>query len=270
MTDDPKAVLADFTETTFAHGGRSRTVFRQGEGPAVIVMAEVPGITPKVADFARRVVDAGFTVYLPHLFGVPGGEPTPAAIARTVVPACVSKEFAAFAGRRTAPVSAWLRALSRQAHEECGGPGVGALGMCFTGGFALAMMVDEHLMAPVLSQPSLPVVLPWRRGDAGELQLSDGDLARVRERASDGVCVLGLRFTGDKLSPGARFARLRDELGDNFIGVEIDSSPGNPWGIPGNAHSVLTEHFVDEPGHPTREALDQVLTFLRDRLAIPS
>ncbi len=263
MTDS----LADFTETTFEHEGVSRRVFQMGEGPAVIVMAEIPGITPKVADFARRVVAAGFTAVMPVLFGTPGADPTALQGMKVIAGACVSKEFAAFATNRTAPVTNWLRALAADAHESCGGPGVGAVGMCFTGGFALGMMVDERMLAPVLSQPSLPI------GPLGKskrsLQLAPADLARVKERAADGVCVLGLRFTGDILSPGERFARLRDELGDTFIGVEIDSSKGNEWGIPKTAHSVLTEHFVDEPGHPTRVALDQVLAFFQEKLAVP-
>ena len=91
-------------------------------------------------------------------------------------------------------------------------------------------------------------------------------LAIVKARAAEGQCVMGLRFTGDRAVPEARFQRLRDELGDRFIAVEIDSSPGNPHGIPKGAHSVLTEHLVDEPGHPTREALDRVLAFFRERL----
>jgi len=259
--DDP---LDDFQLGTFTHDGVTRTVLRKGEGPAVIVMAEIPGITPKVADFARRVADLGCTVVLPVLFGTPGREPSAWYAAQSIAPACVSKQFAAFATRRTEPVSEWLRALSRDAHATCGGPGVGAVGMCFTGGFALGMMVDDHVMAPVLSQPSLPLG-PSARARAS-VHLSDDDLDRVKERAADGVCVLGLRFTGDPFVKAARFETLRRELGDGFIGVEIDSSPGNPWGIPKNAHSVLTEHLVDEPGHPTREALDQVLAFLGERL----
>jgi dienelactone hydrolase len=259
--------LDDFAETTFEHDGVSHRVFRKGTGPAVIVMAEIPGITPKVAAFARRVVDAGFTVVMPVLFGTPGAEPAPVDGLKVIVGACISKEFAAFATNRTAPVSVWLRALAADAHETCGGPGVGAVGMCFTGGFALGMMVDERMLAPVLSQPSLPIG-PLRKSKRS-LQLAPDDLARVKERAADGVCVLGLRFTGDILSPGDRFARLREELGDAFIGVEIDSSKGNQWGIPKMAHSVLTEHLVDEPGHPTRVALDQVLDFFREKLAVP-
>jgi dienelactone hydrolase len=259
--------LSDFAVTTFTHGGKTRTVYRSGTGPAVIVMAEIPGITPAVADFARRVRELGCTVVLPVLFGDPGAEPGALGMARSLVPSCVSKEFAAFATGSTAPVTVWLRALARDAHASCGGPGVGAVGMCFTGGFALAMMADAELIAPVLSQPSLPIGFTKKAKES--VQLSDADLARVKERVADGVCVLGLRFTGDLAVPAERFERLRRELGDGFVGVEIDSSKGNPWGIPARAHSVLTEHLVDEPGHPTREALDQVLELFRSRLVDP-
>jgi len=259
--------LQDFERTTFTHDGKTRAVYQQGAGPAVVVMAEIPGITPKVAQFARRVVGIGCTVVMPHLFGEPGADATVLGALRAIGPSCVSKEFAAFAANRTAPVTVWLRALAADAHQRCGGPGVGAVGMCFTGGFALGMMVDERLIAPVLSQPSLPIGLSGkaRRG----LQLSDADLARVKARTADGVCVLGLRFTGDPVVRAERFERLRQELGENFIGVEIDSSPGNPWGFPKAAHSVLTEHLVDEPGNPTHDALQQVLDFFRERLVEP-
>jgi dienelactone hydrolase len=158
----------------------------------------------------------------------------------------------------------WLRALARQAHEECGGPGVGVVGMCFTGGFALAMMVDDVVLAPVLSQPSLP--FPLGKSYRRDVGISDADLARVKERCDEGICVLGLRFTGDAVSPAERFQRLRDELGDAFIGVEIDSSPGNPDGHGKRAHSVLTDDLIDRPGSRTREALDQVLDLFRSRL----
>ena len=116
-------LLDDFTRTTFTFGGKERTVYRQGSGTAVIVMAEIPGITPAVASFARRVVARGHTVYLPHLFGDPGAEMTTAGVVRAIVPACVSREFQAFALRTTPPAIDWLRALARQAHAECGGPG---------------------------------------------------------------------------------------------------------------------------------------------------
>jgi dienelactone hydrolase len=256
--------LADYSENTFEFEGKSRRVFRRGEGPAVIVIAEIPGITPSVVEFADRVVDLGCTAVLPHLFGEPGAEATMGRALGVVTWGCVSREFATWVTRRTSPVTVWLRALGRHEHERSGGPGIGVVGMCFTGGFALAMMVDDTVLAPVLSQPSLP--FPVSRRHKRDLGIDDADLVRVKERCAAGVEVLGLRFTGDVAAPPARFSRLRDELGDAFVGVEIDSSKGNARGIPRSAHSVLTEHLVDEPGHPTRDALDKVLDLFRTRL----
>jgi hypothetical protein len=126
------------------------------------------------------------------------------------------------------------------------------------------MMVDDVVVAPVLSQPSLP--FPVSKKLRADLGITDTDLATVKERVANGACLIGLRFTGDVSSPAARFETLRRELGDGFIGVELDSSKGNPHGHPTNAHSVLTEHLDDREGTPTRAALDQVLDFFTDRL----
>lgn len=263
MTDH-RAALSDFTETTFTHEGKTRAVFRKGTGPAVIVIHEIPGITPDVADFGRRVADAGLTAVLPALFGNPGRPMSVPYVAQSFLPACVSKEFHAFAAGKTSPITVWVRALGAAMHEECGGPGIGAVGMCFTGGFALAMMVDDRMLAPVLSQPSLP--LPLTKKHRADVGISPADLVRVKERAADGQCLLGLRFTGDPVVPASRFETLRRELGDKFISVEIDSSSGNEHGFPKAAHSVLTEHLVDEPGNPTHDALHQVLAFFTAQL----
>jgi dienelactone hydrolase len=260
--------LGDYTEGSFAYRGKSRRVFRRGTGPAVIVVSEVPGITPEVVAFADRVHELGCTVVLPHLFGVVGEPASGVNSAQVLAWCCVSREFATWAIGRTSPVTEWLRALGRHELARCGGPGIGAVGMCMTGGFALAMMVDDGVLAPVLSQPSLP--FPVSKRHRRDLGVSAADLEVVRERAAAGVELLGLRFTGDIACPPERFARLREELGDAFVGVEIDSSPGNTHGIRKRAHSVLTDDFVDEPGHPTRDALDRVLGFLRSRLFAPA
>jgi len=252
------------SETTYE--GKTRAVFRGGRGPAVIVIHEIPGLHPGVVAFGRRLIAAGMTAYFPSLFGEPGREASSGYTLREIARACVSSEFATWATRRTSPIVSWLRALARDAHAACGGPGVGAVGMCLTGGFALAMMVDDTTVAPVLSQPSTPFpIAASRRRDVG---VSDDDLVKIRARCAAGTPVMGLRFTGDRAVPAERFARLRDELGDRFIGIEIDSSPANPYGLPANAHSVLTHHLVDQPGHPTRVALERVIAFFRDRLGV--
>jgi dienelactone hydrolase len=262
MTDP----LDDFERSEFTAEGTTRTVYRTGSGPAVIVISEIPGITPNVARFARMVAGIGCTAVIPHLFGTDGRDPSVPYALSSLAKGCVSKEFTVLALDRTSPVTSWLRVLARAEHERCGGPGVGAVGMCFTGGFALAMMVDDTVVAPVLSQPSLPFPLGAARRRA--LGISDADVDRVVERVAAGVCVLGLRFTGDRTSPPERFAALRELLGDGFVGVELDSSPGNPYGHRKMAHSVLTEDLDDRPGTPTREALDQVLDLFRTRLLV--
>jgi dienelactone hydrolase len=260
----PENLLEGFEESTFAHDRVSRRVFRAGSGPAVIVIHEVPGLHPDVIAFGRRVVDAGFTVYMPSLFGTPGKPFGIGYTVRSMTGACVAREFVTMATDRTSPIIGWLRRLAADAHAQCGGPGVGTVGMCFTGGFALGMMVDETMLAPVLSQPSLPFPVGKKRKAA--VGISDADFERVKERAAQGACVLGLRFSADSNSPPQRFDTLQRELGEAFIAVEIDSSRGNPHGIKKRAHSVLTLDLVDEPSHPTRAALDQVLAFLKERL----
>ena len=251
-------LLATFERTEFTAEGKTRAVYRKGTGPAVIVIAEIPGITPKVLEFAQRVVDIGCTAVVPHLFGEPGER---SSILRSIVPACISREFSNWAVGSTSPVTSWLRALAADEHERCGGPGVGAVGMCFTGGFALAMAVDERIVAPVLSQPSLP--FPLSAKHKASIDCSPADLAVVKQRcATEGLQVLGLRFEGDRMSPGERFDFLRKELGDAFVAVELpdESAAGKP------PHSVLTEHLIDAPDEPTRQALDQVLDLFRTKL----
>lgn len=258
-------MVEGFDETTFEALGTRRVVFRRGEGPAVVVMHEIPGITPEVAGFARRVADAGFSVAMPWMFGTPNRRLSTSYALSQIGRACVGREFSVFARHASSPITDWLRELCRSLHEERGGRGVGAIGMCLTGNFALALMVDPWLMAPVLSQPSLPFgVSPSHRA---AIHLSAADLAVVRRRARDeGAGVLGLRFTADPMCPRARFDTLRRELGDAFEAIEIDSAPGNPHGIPRVAHSVVTNDLVDEVGHPTRAALDRVLAFFEERL----
>jgi dienelactone hydrolase len=269
MSDDD---LDDFSTREFTHAGKRRRVYEAGTGPAVIVIAEMPGITPAVAAFARRVADIGCTAVMPHLFGEPGraavterGRPAMGVFVRSIVPACISREFTVLATGRTSPVVDWLRALARDAHERCGGPGVGAVGMCFTGGFALAMATDDRLLAPVLSQPSLPFGVTSSR--RASIDISDDDLAIVEQRCAAGLQVIGLRFAGDRLVPAERFDFLRRRLGDAFVAIELPDEAANP-DTPNPPHSVLTEHLVDRPGEPTRDALDTVLDLFRTRLEV--
>ena len=258
--------LAGFTVVPMTFEGATRDVYRAGAGPGVIVMHEIPGITPEVARFARKVAEAGFTVFMPLLFGTPGRPMTTPYAITEILKTCIRREFRIFAADSTSPIIGWLRALCAAAHAELGGRGVGAIGMCMTGNFALALMVEPSMMAPVLSQPSLPAGITRRQRSA--LHLSPEDLVIVKRRSKEeGVPLLAMRFTEDPVCRKERFDRLRSELGSGVETIEIDSSPGNAHRIPRTAHSVVTTDLVDDVGHPTRVALDRVLSFFRERLS---
>jgi dienelactone hydrolase len=258
-------VLSDYESSSFEFEGLTRRLFTRGNGPGIVVIHEIPGIYPAVVEFADRLVEAGYRVYLPELTGEAGREYSNGYVLQSMLRACIAREFHVLATRGTSPITTWLRALARKAHGECGGPGVGCIGMCLTGNFGLALMVDECVMAPVLSQPSLPIPITAEHKRA--LHVSDSDLEIIRERVAKGGCkVLGLRFTGDPLCPPERFDRLREELGDGFEGIEIDSSKGNAHSNPSMAHSVVTKDLIDQDGHPTRVALDRVMSFFEERL----
>lgn len=250
--------LADFESREHTAKGKTRTVYTKGAGPAVIVLSEIPGITPEVAAFARRVADGGFTAVMPHLFGEPGKPMTLPYVARSMAFALLSPEFVMLAESRPSPITGWLLALARSAHSECGGPGVGAVGMCLTGGLPLAMLIDDTVVASVLSQPSLPLALAGG-GRKRDLGLDSAGLARVKARVKGVSRIFGLRFSNDTICPPERFAQLREEFGEGFVGVEIDSSPTNPHGVSTRAHSVLAEEYRDDPDHPTYRAMQQVI-----------
>jgi dienelactone hydrolase len=178
--------------------------------------------------------------------------------------ACISKEFSVLAANKASPITDWLRALARDLHQDIGGKGVGAIGMCLTGNFALALAMDDCMIAPVLSQPSLP--FPFSKTKNAALHISDDQLGCLKRRSKEeGLTVLGLRFVDDAMSPGTRFETLRRELGDQFEGIEIPSKYGNPNGNK-MAHSVVTTDLIDKEGEPTRKALERVLSFFHQRL----
>ena len=243
------APTTDWQAGSFTAGGVTHPTYRRGVGPAVVVVHVIPGITPRVLEFADRIVGAGFTVVMPLLVGEVGREPSGRYIAASMSKVCVSREFTTMALRKTSPIIAWLRALAKSLHVEVGGKGVGAVGMCFSGGFALGMMLDDVMIAPVLSQPSLPFAIGAKR--AADLGLSSADLEAVRKRAEAGCQVLGLRYTEDKLV-GRRFDSLRELLGDAFVAVEFESTSKSD-------HSVLTEQRQET-------GVTAVLEFLERRL----
>ncbi|MGJ7538094.1 MULTISPECIES: dienelactone hydrolase family protein [unclassified Variovorax] len=262
--DDP---LDDFTPRQITLDGIEKKVYLMGQGPAVIVMTEMPGISPHVARFARWVRDAGFTVYMPSLFGRDGAVPQAEEGTAVFKRACVSAEFRAFASNASSPVTQWLRALARLAHEECGGPGVGAIGMCFTGNFALSMMMEPTMLAPVVCQPSLPL------DDPAGMNVAADELAAVRQRLErEDLSVMAYRFDGDRFCKAERFAAFSQALGERFVARVLPDNAANPNTPPffaqvvASPHSVVTAHLIDEAGQPTLAARDEILAFFARRL----
>jgi dienelactone hydrolase len=263
---DPRErdALEDFEVRSINLSNKIKRVYVAGSGPAVIVISEMPGISPYVARFARWVRDAGFTVFMPSLFGTDGVLPGTGRTMLTLARACISAEFRAFSANASSPVTQWLRALAADAHKECGGNGVGAIGMCFTGNFALSMMLEKSVIAPVMAQPSLPL------NNAAALAMSPDELSQVKSRMDDDdLTVLAYRFDGDSFCRAARFAAFENALGDRFIGKVLPDSAANPDSPLKTPHSVVTLHLIDEAGQPTIQARDEILEFFQMRLKDP-
>ena len=222
--------LAGFDQFPFASGGIAKTVYRKGEGPAVLLMHELPGMVPECVALAEAIAEAQYTVYLPLFFGKPGERVGLPEMYRQM---CVSQEFQALRAGVDRPIANWLRALlAGPIRSERPGPS-GAIGMCLTGGFALGMLIDENIVAPVVCQPSLPFAVPVVCGRARreDLGLSPEEMNAARARSD--VPILGFRFEGDWISPREKFQTLRSEFGDRFREKQL----------PGDSHSTLTVHF---------------------------
>jgi dienelactone hydrolase len=252
-----------FTAEQFSFEGSEKTVYRAGKGPAVIVMHEIPGISPQVHRFATWVAEAGFSVYMPWMFGVPMKRVSRPYSSQQIFKACIGHEFRVLAMHESSPIVDWLRALARRAYAEQGGRGVGAVGMCITGNFALSMMLDPFLMAPVLAEPSLP--LPLGRKRIATFHASKAEIEGAHRNIEKGAKILGLRFKGDPFCQTARFEALRQEFGDAFEAIELDPKCANPLGNK-PAHSVLTLELIDKDGEPTKQAAERVLAFFKEQL----
>jgi dienelactone hydrolase len=258
-------ILDGWVATPFTAAGVTHDVYTRGSGPGVVLLPEIPGMTPEVMGLANHLVDAGFTVAVPSLFGQPGRPLSAGYALTTIAKACIRREFAAFARNAERPIAEYVRALARHLHGGVGGRGVGVIGMCFSGGFALASAVEPAVLAPVGSQPSVP--FPVSGGHKRDLGMSERERSVIADRVrTEGLCLVGLRFSEDSMSPGDRFTALADAFGPGWRAIPLNSGPGNPHGIGTREHSVLTSADVDTPGHPTNAARAEITAFLRERL----
>src|SRR5688572_20388564 len=169
-----------------------RCVYSAGQGPAVVIMHELAGLTPSCIVLAEDIVAAGFTVYLPLLFGRPGQD-------LGVLPMfsiCVRREFHLFAAGKRSPITDWLRDLCLHTHTLRGGRGIGLIGMCLTGGLVFALCGSPAVVAPVTCQPSLPFALFRSAKFRGDLGSDPRDIEAARNRVSaQAIDILGFRYS---------------------------------------------------------------------------
>jgi dienelactone hydrolase len=257
-----ESALSSYEKFAFTDGPWTRTVYRRGSGPAVIIIHEIPGLHPLMVRFADRVAAAGMSVYLPVLFGEPGRPISSGYVIQSMFGAlCVWREFNVWSLGKSSPIVEWLRALARKAHADCGGKGVGAVGMCFTGGFALAMMTEPAVVAPVLSQPSMPAAM-GSKARAADIDATPDEIACAKRRfADEGLSMIGLRFKSDRAVPDARFATYRREFGDAFEAIELEDRDALKDDRP--PHSVLTVHLREDG--PGKAAEARVIAFFKAR-----
>ncbi len=252
--------LPGFVRETFAATGSDGTRIEHDlfgaprDGPTVIVIHEGLGLSRSTLAVADRVREAGLSPLLPLL----AGEPLPGMVAgyRNFLTVCVRREFGALARNEGTPVADWLRSLAEDEHARSPGRKVGVIGMCFSGGFALAMALSPAVGATVSSQPAFPLAIPGRRANLG---VNPGDIQELQVRTDGGRTVRTLRFQRDYLSPGVRCARLVEALPATDA-VEIPSR--NPFDHPVLARAV---HAAEDS--PLRRELDRTIEFLATRLS---
>lgn len=262
MTLGPASTAAFSDHFRFERDGISHSVFTAGSGPGVVLMHELPGMTPEFWRLANWLAER-FTVWAPDLFG-DDDVPTEPKSGKLLFKACISREIHLFKMNDSGPITQWLRALACDLHRATPGPGVGVIGMCMTGNFALTLALDPWVTAPVASQPGLPASTPFRNRDHG-LQLSKDQQTILADRDVD---VMGLRFAGDALCKAARFDAIRYVVGDHrFKEHVIADEHRNPDGKLKHPHSVLTNDFVDEDDSVTQLKLMEVIGFLDERIS---
>lgn len=239
--------LPGFERFDFEADGVSKPVYRAGTGPAVVLIHELPGMVPECVELGRKIAAEGYCVYMPLLFG----EPMKNYGVKPLLWPCVWKEFSVLSTHGKSPAADWLRALARKAFADRGGKGVAAIGMCFTGRFALSLMMDKELIAPVICQPGASY-----SDSALGIPESEWDNA-VKRSKEENIPVLGMRFEADSLCKAARFETLREGFGERFREILV----------PGNKHSVLTLNFKDMSPADQRRVWGELCSFLKERLS---
>lgn len=258
-----------WTGCTRAFGGRVPPVFTAGGGPPVVILHEINGASPALFAFAHRVALRGFSAFVPVLFGTANGHPSQLFKIVQTVKVCLGREFSCFNARRSSPIVNWVRELGSCIYREARAKdpnvgGIGVVGLCLTGNFALAMAADEHLLAPVVSEPALPFPIPCRPENRSALGLDDDEETALRGRLQRGMEIAAFRFANDPVVPLERMNKLREVAAE--CGSRVVGNPNVPPTCP-DAHSVFTSQF-NPKDQDSRDAFETLIDFLGSKLAL--
>ena len=229
----------------------SHDVYRRGRGAQIIIIQELPGIGPETMRLADEFVEHGFEVILPHLFGTLEKVSIGGNLVRVF---CMRKEFSLFEANGASPLVDWLKALCRDVKKRSQTKGVGVIGMCLTGNFAISLMSDESVLAAVSSQPSMPLLKPTK------LHMSAAEIGTIRQRIDDTAPIHAYRFAKDPMCTAEKYHAIENAFNDPDATRVITHT------LPGKGHSVLTLDFVNESGHPTRDGLNDILAYFSVQL----
>ena len=222
-----------FTAPLDGGGEATHTVFVKGSGkegaPPILILQELPGIGAETDALADRLIDAGFSVYLPHLLGPLGRANRLTTALNTARLLCIRREFNIFLHGRQSPVAAWIRALCEDIAARSGSARIGVIGMCLTGSFAIPLMAEASVMGAVASQPALPI----RHHDT--LHMSATEVTSACHAMQFKGPALAMRYEGDKIASAAHMQALKGAFGEHLDVREF----------PGNAHSLLTLDFSE-------------------------
>lgn len=226
-------------------------VYTSGEGPVIIVIQELPGISQETLQLAKRLNKSGFRVVMPHLFGPLGKFSLAGNLVRVF---CMRREFSLFAKNKSSPIVLWLKALCAHACEKYDVAGVGVIGMCLTGNFAISLMADKNVLASVAAQPSMPLF------SQKSLHMSGDDVVDIKARLDEHGPMLSFRFSGDKICTAEKFDALDKAFNDDGERIRLRT-------IKGDQHAILTAHFSDAEGSPTVAALAEIVEYFNVKLA---
>lgn len=266
--------LSDYTQFAFSSDGYRHCVYHAGEPehPPLLLMSEIAGFSPGLLQFSRRLIAAGFHVYVPWLFG----RFAQRAPIRNAARLCISREFAHLRAGTPAPVASWLRSLASHISRNHGDCHIGAIGMCLTGAFVIPLVLSPHVRAAVAAQPAVPCSLPFAMfsirtpTSMRALNVHDDDISKARERLAAGEAhMLVLRARADRICPAEKIDRMRAEFPVGLRTQEY-GEPSSRNCLGQFPHALFTrEHRIAPdapPGHWAHDAFADLVAFFKQHL----